>query len=103
MSRKLASFLFCLVPTLLSAQQKTDLQQILERLDRIEQENKTLTDEVRALRQELAARSAAGDAAIPPSEPQPQGAVSSAPIEERVQVAEQRISDQAQTKVEASQ
>jgi hypothetical protein len=89
MSRKFAPFVFCLFPTLLSAQQKSDLQQILDRLDRIEQENKTLTDEVRALRAELAASRAAT-----PTSP---------PIEERVEVAEQRIADQAQTKVEASQ
>jgi hypothetical protein len=93
MSRKFTPLVFCLLPTLLSAQQKSDLQQILDRLDRIEQENKTLTDEVRALRAELAA-SRAISAATPPA---------TAPLEERVEVAEQRIADQAQTKVEASQ
>jgi len=87
MSRKLARFAFCLLPTLLCAQQKSDLQQILDRLDRIEQENKTLTDEVRALRAELAASRSA----------------TPVPIEERVEVVEQRVADQAQTKVEASQ
>lgn len=92
MSRKFAPMVFCLLPTLLSAQQKSELQQILDRLDRIEQENKTLTDEVRALREELAASRATA-----PSTP------SSPPIEERVAVAEQRIAEQAQTKVEASQ
>ena len=90
MSRKFAGFAFCLLPTLLCAQQKSDLQQILDRLDRIEQENKTLTDEVRALRAELAS----SRGATPPTEP---------PITERVAVAEQRIADQQQTKVEASQ
>jgi len=90
MSRKLARFAFCFLPTLLCAQQKSELQQILDRLDRIEQENKTLTDEVRALRTELAA----SRGTAPPT---------AAPIEERVAVAEQRIADQAQTKVEASQ
>jgi hypothetical protein len=92
MSRKFASFVLCLFPTLLSAQQKSDLQQILDRLDRIEQENKSLTDELRALRAELAAARA-----IPAPQP------TAAPIEERVGVAEQRIADQAQSKVEASQ
>lgn len=95
MSRKLASFVFCLFPALLSAQQKSDLQQILDRLDRIEQENKTLTEEVHALRAELAASHAA-------PAPAP-AAATAAPIEERVAVAEQRIADQAQSKVEASQ
>jgi hypothetical protein len=95
MSRKFAGFAFCLLPTLLSGQQKSDLQQILDRLDRIEQENKTLTDEVRALRAELAAsRGTSPPTTAPPT---------AAPIEERVEVVEQRVADQAQTKVEASQ
>ncbi len=98
MSHKFVSFVFCIFPALLTAQQKSDLQQILERLDRIEQENKTLTDEVRALRAELAASRAApaaAEASAPPA--------AVAPTDERVAVLEQRISDQAQTKVEASQ
>src|SRR5579859_7058179 len=98
MSRKLACCLVCLSPALLPAQQKSDVQQILERLDRIEQENRTLTEEVRALRAELTAR--AGAAAPSTTAPAP---VESAPIQERVEVAEQRIADQAQSKVEAAQ
>jgi hypothetical protein len=73
MSRKFAGFAFCLLPTLLPGQQKSDLQLILDRLDRIEQENKNLTDEVRALRAELA--SSRGTS--PPT---------AAPIQERVEV-----------------
>jgi hypothetical protein len=104
MSHKFVSFVFCIFPALLTAQQKSDLQQILERLDRIEQENKTLTDEVRALRAELAASRAAAPATAEAS-PSPASAAPAAvaPIDERVAVLEQRISDQAQTKVEASQ
>jgi hypothetical protein len=102
MSRRIASFAFCLFPTLLVGQQKPDLQQILDRLERIEQENKNLADEVRALRLELAASRAAS----PPSAPAP-AAVSAPttapPIEERMDVNEQRIAEQAQSKVEASQ
>ena len=41
MCRKLTLVIFCLFPALLPAQQKSDLQQVLDRLDRIEQENKT--------------------------------------------------------------
>jgi hypothetical protein len=100
MSHKFVSFVFCIFPAFLTAQQKSDLQQILERLDRIEQENKTLTDEVRALRAELAASRAAAPSATADASPPPAPVP---PIEERVAVAEQRISDQAQTKVEASQ
>ena len=54
MCRSLVAVIF-LFPALAAAQQKTDLQQVLDRLDRIEQENKALADEVHALRAELAA------------------------------------------------
>jgi hypothetical protein len=84
----------------MQAQEKTDLQQILERLDRLEQENHQLADEIHALRTELAA--AKGQ----PTEQQAAQAPSSplaAPLDERVQVAEQRVSDLSQEKVEASQ
>jgi hypothetical protein len=81
---------------LLHAQQKSDLQQILDRLERIEQENKNLADEVRALRAELAASKGVS--------PEPAAAAPApAPLTERVEVAEQRLADQAQSKVEASQ
>ena len=35
-----------LVPLLLPAQEKSEFQQIIDRLDRLEQENRSLTDEV---------------------------------------------------------
>ncbi|HWC00016.1 MAG TPA: hypothetical protein VG672_25085, partial [Bryobacteraceae bacterium] len=82
---------------LLPAQTSPDLRLILERLDRLEQQNRDLAQEVHALREELsAARShpAASEAARTP-EP--------AALEDRVTVAEHRIEEQAQTKVEASQ
>jgi hypothetical protein len=63
--------------------QSPEMQQILARLDRLEQENQTLKEEVRALRDELHA--------------------GAAPVEERLDVHERRIEEQAQTKVEASQ
>jgi hypothetical protein len=94
MCRKIAFFVLS-VPALLAAQQKSDLQQILDRLDRIEQENKNLTDEVRALRAELAASRAPAVAAESPG-PTP-------PLEEKVAVDESRIAELAQSKVEASQ
>jgi hypothetical protein len=80
------------------AQEKTDLpqgalQQILQRLDHLEEENHKLADEVHALRTELAATRGQ----------QPSAATPEAPLEERVQVAEQRVSDLSQEKVEASQ
>ncbi len=100
MSRKIVSFIFCFFPAILVAQQKSDLQQVLERLDRIEQENKSLAEEVRALRAELAAsRTVTPSPAVAASATPTQ----TPPIEERVEVNEQRIAEQAQSKVEASQ
>jgi hypothetical protein len=96
-------FLVLFLPALLPAQQKSDLQQVLDRLDRIEQENKDLAEQVRALRAELAARTP------PPTPAQPapgQAATTGSgtpPLEEKVAVDEARIAEQAQTKVEASQ
>ncbi|MGH9667544.1 MAG: hypothetical protein ACRD9L_24245 [Bryobacteraceae bacterium] len=87
-----------LVPALLAAQDKSELQQILERLDRLEQENRNLTAEVRALRTELAASHTSPPAAAA----QPAGPPAS-PLNERMAVTEQRVEEQAQTKVEASQ
>jgi hypothetical protein len=83
------------IPALLAAQQRSDLQQILDRLDKLEQENRDLVSEIRLLRSELGGPRAAA--------PADQNAPSTSPIEERVAVAEQRIEEQAQTKVEASQ
>jgi hypothetical protein len=103
MSRKLAFFAFCLSPTLLSAQQRSDLQQILERLDRIEQENRTLTEEVRALRAELVSRGTVPPPAAVQANAAEAAPFQTAPIQERMEVAEQRIADQAQSKVESSQ
>lgn len=107
MFRSIFSVAFFL-PALLVAQQKSDMQQILDRLERIEQENKNLADEVRALREELAAsRTAAAPAAASPPTPisalAPAPTPPPAPLAERVDVNEQRIAEQAQSKVEASQ
>src|ERR1700735_968889 len=97
-----------LVPLLLRAQDKTELQQILERLDHLEQENHQLADEVHALRTELAARGqtttqqsaqAQGSQSTSPAPPP----ATAAPLEERVPVVEQRVADLSQEKVEASQ
>ena len=90
-----------LIPAVLAAQQKSDLQLILERLDQVEQENRNLAQEVRLLREELAASRAIGPQASQPAESAPPAAPG--PIEERVAVAEHRIEEHAQTKVESSQ
>lgn len=90
--------IFLLVPLLLPAQEKSEFQQIIERLDRLEQENRSLTNEVRALRAELAAHPPGESAAAAPGATTP-----SAPLEERVTIQERRTDELAQTKVEASQ
>jgi hypothetical protein len=43
-----------LVPLLLPAQERSDFQQILQRLDQLERENRNLAGEVHALRAEIA-------------------------------------------------
>jgi hypothetical protein len=101
MSRSILSVALFVAPSLLLAQQ-SDFQQILDRLERIEQENKRLAEEVRALRTELAAsRTIAPPAAVSP--PAPAETPPPPPLAERVDVNEQRIAEQAQSKVEASQ
>src|SRR5215471_14511409 len=114
-------FVVLLVPALLAAQQKSDLQLILERLDQVEEENRNLAQEVRLLREELAlSRTSAQGAAVPldqpltpprrsvvreslESAPPPSQPENAAPVEERITVAERRIEEHAQIKVESSQ
>ena len=76
----------CLAPVTLCAQTAPDLAKILERLDRLEAENRALSEQVRALQAQL------GTAAPPPPT-----------TEERLEIQERRTEEQAQTKVEASQ
>jgi hypothetical protein len=71
------------------AQQAT-LQRILERLEAVEKQNEEMMQEIHSLRAELAQAHAAAPAAATPES-------------ERLDVAENRIEEQAQTKVEASQ
>jgi hypothetical protein len=76
------TLLFLLSPCLVFAQaEKPAMHQILDRLDRLEKENATLRDEVRQLKDRL-------DQSRP---------------EEKLEIQERRIEEQAQTKVEASQ
>lgn len=95
-----------LVPVMVLGQTKSEVQQILERLDRLENENRGLIAEVRALRQDLAA-SRAKEGPPPPETvtlaPGEPAAPVVAPIDERLSAAEHRIEEQAQTKVEAAQ
>jgi hypothetical protein len=78
---------------LLAAQTTPEIREILERLQRLEQQNRALSEEVHQLRQELA--SARGQPA-PPAQPAPT-------LAEKVAVQESRTEELAQSKVEASQ
>jgi hypothetical protein len=80
-------------PALALAQQTTDNSALLERLDRLEQQNRAMADEIHALRVELTKRT---------PQPQVQPAVE-ADIGEQVAVNQQRISDLSEVKVEAGQ
>jgi len=108
MRTKTHYLILLLVPVFLPAQSKTDLEQILERMDRLEEENRNLAAEVRALREELAApRPAPAAASVPAEKPAAENASGAppapAPLEERVDVQERRVDELAQTKVQTSQ
>jgi hypothetical protein len=82
-----------------NSSETTMLQKVIDRLDALERQNRELAVEVRSLREELRSARAAptrpgGTQADADSQP---------PLDERVAVDEQRIAEQAQTKVEASQ
>ena len=84
-------------PFLLSAQPSPEMARVLERLDRLEAENRTLANEVKALREELSAsRGTQTDGAAAADDSQPT-------VAERVEIQQARIEELAQTKVEASQ
>ena len=101
--RLLAAAGALLWPVLLGAQ-TPDLKAILNRLDRLESDNRAMADEIRALRAELS--KARGETAEPTAAAA-QGATAATspevPLDERVDIQGQRIEEQAQTKVEASQ
>jgi hypothetical protein len=73
-------------PLCLFAQTPQDLAKIMERLDRLEQENRELAQQVRDLRAQLGTA-----AAVTPT------------VEEKLEIQDQRIAEQAQTKIESSQ
>src|SRR6266508_2481378 len=78
------------------AQSSGDLKAVLERLDRLEQENKFLRGELRQLRDEVSVLRGA-----PPGAPeQPTTAQTNS---ERLDIQERRVEELAQTKVESSQ
>jgi len=94
MQLKLRFFLLALVPSVMAAQSRepADLERILHRLDVLEQQNRELLSEIRSLREQIASTSDAPTAASPPV---------TTPLAERVGVAEQRIHDLAQDRIES--
>ncbi len=88
-SHAAAALMCLLLPMFLRAQTAPEMAQVLDRLARLEESNRELVAEVRALRAELASS----------RQPQP----SQAKDEERLSVIENRVDEQAQVKVEASQ
>jgi hypothetical protein len=77
----------------LAAAQSPDLASVLERLDRLERENRQLATEVAALRARLDGSATAVDAEARPA----------IPIEQRVEIQEKRVEDLQQTKIETAQ
>lgn len=77
------------------AQTESTLQAILDRLERIEQQNRALTEEVQALRRQLTVQ--------PQPAPVSPAMEAEVPLEERVEVQERRTEELAQSKVEATQ
>ena len=103
----LAFFVLTTQADLALAQDTPEMREVLSRLERLEESNQALTEEIRALRKELATLYAPEPA--PPAQlaaqasPDPQSPPSSQPLAEVQAVEQSRIAELAQTKVEASQ
>jgi len=83
----------------LNAQESPDLKQVVDRLDRLETQNRELMAEIKALREQLAAN---GQSVPATSETGPQTAETAPPPQppaERLAVTEQRIADLDQSKI----
>lgn len=94
------------IPRPAAPQTGPDMQKIIERLDKLEDENQKLPDEIHQLRSELkAARSPdrVGDAAPELSSVGSPAASAAPPADERLAVQESRTADLEQSKVSASQ
>jgi hypothetical protein len=97
----LSRSILLLLPVCALAQTSDQFREILDRLSRLEEENRALTSEIRALREAVASSHPATPATpTDTAEAAKSGAV---PTSERLDVVENRVQEQAQTKVEASQ
>ena len=79
------------------------MKQLLQRMDALEQENRQLRDEVHALRQDIQSAQDTKTAKTGAPQASPSIPNHDASLPDRVTINERRISEQAQTKVEASQ
>jgi len=102
--------LFCiglLWPAWAGAQQTPEINRILERLDKLEQENRALAEQVQQLKSELAASHpdvpGSATAGAPESSLAAANATAGPTVDERLAIQESRVEEQAQTKVEASE
>jgi hypothetical protein len=93
--RHLTKLTFALLAPLLQAQTPSapDLKQVLERLDRLESENRELREQVRELREQMRAG----------SKPTPEEKLQEEKLQEQVEIGERRTAELEQVKVEASQ
>jgi hypothetical protein len=98
--------LFCLGllwPALLGAQQTPEIDRILERLDKLERENHALAEQVQQLKAQLAASRPPAPTDATAANAAPPDAAASPTVDEQLAIQQNRIEEQAQTKVEASQ
>lgn len=95
-----SGLLFC-APLPLSAFQdsRSDVQEILRRLERIEEQNRALAAEVRALREQVAGGAVSAPAPATAAASSGEAAPTVATLDERVTVQESRLSELAQTKI----
>jgi len=82
-----AALLWAGIAPFARAQQSTDMQQVMQRLDRLEEQNRELLVEIRSLREQLAVKPEAAAATEPPN------------IPERVEVQDRRIAQLDQEKI----
>jgi hypothetical protein len=98
MPRKLSClFLAVFAAGSLGAQQPPELREVIDRLDKLEAQNRELMAEIHALRLQLAA--ASPETAPPAATESADAANPAQPVQDRVEVAERRIADLDQSKV----
>jgi len=103
MKPKQRLLILSVLPALAWGQEKSEMRQIMERLDRLEEQNRALAAEVHALRDELASARNPSEKPAPPPAVEAAEAKEKAPLDERVAVEEQRTVDLQQSKVETTQ